>query len=217
MMTAAYEPESRSTLRRIFSVVVEPQTYLNIGYLLLAFPLGLAYFIILVVGLALGFGLFITLLGIPILLGTLGLSWVLSMFERQLSMKMLDVDIAPMSTQPPHEGSIWNRLKTQLVNPVTWKGIVYLFLKFPFGIVAFCLTITLAALSFSMVSAPLLYRVADIGGDAGSGWQVDSLPKALGLLVVGIPVSLGSLWLLNFLAAAWAQFARLMLGDQRKA
>ena len=43
----------------MFSVVVRPQTYLNIFYLLLSFPLGIAYFVFLVTGLSVGFGLLI--------------------------------------------------------------------------------------------------------------------------------------------------------------
>jgi hypothetical protein len=215
MMTAAFEPQDPSLARRIFGVVLDPQTYVNIAYLLLAFPLGIAYFVILVVGFALGFGLFITLLGIPVLLGTLGLSWALSMFERQMSMKMLDVEIAPMSTQSPIEEGIWNRFKAQMKNPVTWKGVAYLFLKFPYGIFSFCMTVVLVSVSASMLAAPILYRIANFGGDSGSGWQIDTFPKALGVMLLGIPVSLFSLWLLNAIAMIWGQFARLMLGDQR--
>jgi hypothetical protein len=55
-----------------FGVIVDPQSYLNIVYLLVAFPLGTFYFVFLITGLSFGFGLFITLFGIPILLLVLG-------------------------------------------------------------------------------------------------------------------------------------------------
>lgn len=57
---------SVSKKRGFFGVVAEPRSYLNIVYLLLAFPLGTFYFVFLVTGLSLGFGLIITLVGIPI-------------------------------------------------------------------------------------------------------------------------------------------------------
>ena len=44
----------RSWLARFVGVVARPQTWLNLLYLLLAFPLGLAYFIVLVVGVRTG-------------------------------------------------------------------------------------------------------------------------------------------------------------------
>ena len=38
-----------------FDVIVKPHTWRNVGYLLLAFPLGIFYFVFLVTGLSLGF------------------------------------------------------------------------------------------------------------------------------------------------------------------
>ena len=59
--------KNRSWLSRIFGVVIEGQTYLNILYLLLAFPLGLFYFIFFVVGFSLGLPLIILWVGFLIL------------------------------------------------------------------------------------------------------------------------------------------------------
>jgi len=57
--------ETTDIVKQFFGVVAREGTYLNIIYLLLAFPLGTAYFVFLVTGLSLGLGLSITLLGIP--------------------------------------------------------------------------------------------------------------------------------------------------------
>ena len=81
---------SVSKKRGFFGVVAEPRSYLNIVYLLLAFPLGTFYFVFLVTGLSLGFGLIITLVGIPILLLVLSGSWVLCRFERQVAITLLN-------------------------------------------------------------------------------------------------------------------------------
>jgi len=50
---------SVSVVRVFFGVVADPQSYLNIFYLLLAFPLGIAYFVFLVTGISVGTGLII--------------------------------------------------------------------------------------------------------------------------------------------------------------
>jgi len=55
-------------VKQFFGVVTRGETYLNIIYLLLAFPLGTAYFVFLVTGLSLGLSLLIIWVGIPILL-----------------------------------------------------------------------------------------------------------------------------------------------------
>ncbi len=46
-------------IKRFFGVVARGQSYLNMIYLLLAFPLGVCYFVFLVTGLSLGIGLLI--------------------------------------------------------------------------------------------------------------------------------------------------------------
>ena len=78
------EPARGSLLGSVFGVVVRLQTYLNLLYLFIAFPLGLAYFIFLVTGLSVGISLVIIWVGLPILLFMLAAWWVLAIFERQL-------------------------------------------------------------------------------------------------------------------------------------
>ena len=58
---------SQSNKVSFVGVVADPQSYLNISYLLLGLPLGVAYFVILVAGISIGFGLLTIWVGIPIL------------------------------------------------------------------------------------------------------------------------------------------------------
>ena len=115
-----------------FDVIVKPQTWRNVAYLLLAFPLGIFYFVFLVTGLSLGVGLFITLLGIPILVGVLASAYGMGEFERLITNMMLDQD-----TQPSHRlavsGGLWEKVKALVGSSETWKRVFYLFLEFPFG------------------------------------------------------------------------------------
>ena len=50
-------PGSDDFISNVFNVARRPQTYVNAFYLLLSFPLGIAYFVFLVTGLSVGFGL----------------------------------------------------------------------------------------------------------------------------------------------------------------
>jgi hypothetical protein len=58
--------ESPGFLMRYFGVVAREETYLNLIYLMLAFPLSIVYFTFLVTGLSVGFGTLIIWIGIPI-------------------------------------------------------------------------------------------------------------------------------------------------------
>ena len=68
-----------------FTSIWKAQTWLNVLYLLISFPLGLIYFIFLVTGISLGFGLLITVFGIFILMGVLALVHLLARFEVSLT------------------------------------------------------------------------------------------------------------------------------------
>ena len=196
-----------------FDVIVKPQTWRNVAYLLLAFPLGIFYFVFLVTGLSLGVGLFITLLGIPILVGVLASAYGMGEFERLITNMMLDQD-----TQPSHRlavsGGLWEKVKALVGSSETWKRVFYLFLEFPFGIIGFTLVTTTAAV-FSMVATPFFYEQTwwPTAFDwPGEFWVIDSLGEAvlmaLGALLVGFVL----LQIINATAKAWGFFAEAMLG-----
>lgn len=203
--------QQASTVPAFLRVVAEPQSYLNALYLLLSFPLGTFYFVFLVTALSLGLGLVITWFGIPILAGAIALSYAFVAFERSMAIAMLKVEIAPMETAETPSG-LWAKLRALLTNPVTWKGMGYLLLKFPLGIVSFVVLVTLAAVSVALVAAPFYYWVP--GVEIGwAGWfEVDTLSEALVAAVFGVALGLASLHAFNGLAWLWGWLARAMLG-----
>ena len=77
--------------RRFVGSVARGQTWLNLGYNLLAFPTGLAYFVVLVVGVSLGVGLAIVIIGLGILLATLAAWRAMAALERGLARGLLGV------------------------------------------------------------------------------------------------------------------------------
>ena len=119
-----------------FGVITRSTTWKSVGYLLLSFPLGIFYFVFLVTGFSLGFGLLITLMGIPILVGMIAASYGLGEFEREVSNQLLETSIAHTDRISLAEG-FWAKLKELVVSSETWKRVFYLLLKFPFGIVGF--------------------------------------------------------------------------------
>lgn len=193
-----------------FSVVTDVQSYINILYHLLAFPLGIFYFVFLVTGIAVGVGLIVVWVGIPILLLVMAGWWAMAAFERVMTARLLNVSIAPMSREEPPEPGIWARVKSLVRNPVTWKGLAYLLVKFPYGILAFVLVTVALSLSVALLAAPIIYPYAQYTVGV---WQIDTMGEALTLSAIGVGIALVSLHLMNGLAALWARFAQLMLGS----
>ena len=84
-------------MRWLLAPYAERRTYLILLYLVLGLPLGVFEFTLMVTGFSLGLGLLITLLGIPVLIGTLLVAHALATFERRLAWSLLD---APMPALP---------------------------------------------------------------------------------------------------------------------
>ena len=201
-------PEVTRLGRTALHAFLRPQTYLNLVYLLLAFPLGLAYFLFLVVGLTVGFALVLTLVGIPILLLMHLAAWALMKLERWLAIRLLGVDIPPMSPVDP-QGPLWRRLIGKAKDPSTWTGMFFLLAKLPLGFVAFVLTVVLLSVSIAFAAAPVLHLAFAI---PVGPWSVDSLGESLLLAPLGVLIAVLSVNVLNYTASLYGRFARLMLG-----
>ena len=201
----------QSIFSRYFRVLISGQTYLNTAYLLLSFPLGLAYFVFIIVTLSLGASLLILWIGLAFWLALLAGSWILAAFERRLAISMLKADVAPMWPQERPSGTIWQRLLAHINNPVTWKSLFYLFLKFPLGIVMFTLVVTLLAICLGFILAPVIYPLASYN----LGFTiVDSSLKAGLTCLAGLVLLPACFHLINFCAALNSQFAVWMLGHK---
>jgi len=207
-MTENSQAAERDLFDTIFGPAADGQTYLNLFYLLLGFPLGIVYFVFLVAGLSMGTSLLIVFIGIPILIGVLEACRGLGAFERLLARTVLHVNIPSPPSLPSRPG-ILPKLKAQFENTVTWKSLAYLGLKFPFGIAAFVVLVTSFSLSVSLILAPLMYRTVPI--DFGL-WSVDTRDEATVWCMIGAVLLLLCFHLVNGLAYLWGRFAQIMLG-----
>ena len=212
-MTVATQSFADS-LGPFFGVVARGRSYLNTLYSLLAFPLGVGYFVLLTVGLSLGLGLAILWIGLFILAILLLLSWVLSAFERQQAILLLGARIGPMGSWPPEGSPVSEKLAQFLGNRVTWTGLLFLFLKFPLGVFSFVFGVTGLALSSALLFAPFYYRWSP---PDFYWWYVDTLPEALLCSLIGALMFVVTLHALNGLGWVWRELARLMLGQESSA
>jgi Putative sensor len=225
MTTEAKEPSFTGAIKTFFLAPFRLRTYSNLLYLMLAFPLGLAYFIFLAVGLPLGLGLTIIWIGIPILALVFGGSWALAGLERQSAIHLLRAQVPPR-TPPPvqEEQGFWKKVYAFYTNPVTWKGMAFLLIKLPLGIVTFILLVTLLATTAAFLLAPVAVYTMDYGwedfGDEfyvetdGWSWQLDTWPEAWLATGIGVVLLFVSFNLLNGLAFLWARTSELLLGHR---
>lgn len=200
-----------------FDVITKPQTWRNIGYLLLAFPLGIFYFVFLVTGLSVGFGLFITLLGAPILVGVLAAAYGMGEFERTTTNLLLGQDTQP-ARRLEIPGGLWPKVKALVGSSETWKRVWYLFTEFFFGIFSFVL-VTVTASIFALVVTPFFYeRTWFLDGREWMDevWVIDSLGEAIIVALLAVLVGFVLLHVINGVAKVWGEFAKAMLGPSHR-
>jgi two-component system, OmpR family, phosphate regulon sensor histidine kinase PhoR len=206
-------PSARPSPRAaIFGVATRRQSYMNLLYLLVAFPLGTAYFIFLVTGLSSGIGMIFALIGIPLMVGLLYVWRWLGAFERQLTMWWLGIEIAPMSAPLPPGLGVLRHVEARLRDRVTWTSLLYLFVAFPFGVLGFVLAVVLISFTSALLISPVaaIVQLAVDGPAAGSG--IIPLWLTPLLFVLGLALGLGTLHTANALAWVWGRFAQFSLG-----
>ncbi len=203
--------------RVFFGVIARRQTWLNVLYMLLAFPLGTMYFVILITGLSLGLGLAILWVGIPILLVVAGLWWAFAALERLLARGLLGIDCGFAPRPWENEPGLLGKLRAHFTDSSTWRDLAFVLLKLPLGIMSFAVLVGSAGLTNVLLFAPLI----DISNRTDGafdlwGWRIDSWLEALPLLPLAVLVLLIGLHLVNLLAAVWRLLADALLSETHR-
>lgn len=220
------------------SVPLRPQTYLNVLYLLLAFPLGLAYLLVFSLGLSLGIGLLVVLIGAPILVLLVGLALGIGSLERRMTDFFLDVGLSGRSSI---EGETLRERAWNLgTDAGTWLTLLYLPVKFVFGTVGLLVLLHGLVTGGALLFVPFHYtdpglyvgvvqnRPVEFHPALHIGWnrlligvetvitlgfwRVTTLAEALVVAAVGAVVCLLGLHFLNALARLNGRVARKLLG-----
>jgi signal transduction histidine kinase len=199
---------------RLARDLTDSRTYARIAYLLLAGVFGTVWFVFLVTALSVGVGLAVTLVGIPILIGSVYAWGWLAGIERTVIGALTGNEIAS-PYRPLPEGGWWERLRARLADPATWKDLTFLFLQFPFGLLSFILTTTVLSIGLGNLTAPLWYWAIPDGADWGLFGliEVDQLPEALALVPLGALVLFVGIPALGALGRFYGAYAELLLGS----
>ncbi|HEY1386980.1 MAG TPA: ATP-binding protein [Ktedonobacterales bacterium] len=175
----------------------------------------------------------------PILL--LAFAWPLSLVERGLAQALLGMRLTPMARPLPTGATVWDHFKAHLLNPVTWKSLVYLASRILFGLFAFALTAALLTIALACLFAPLTYLATlavdwyAVGtflqthgyfGDfaiwysqqvvPSVGYSVQALGFTFLLIPVGVVLCAVVLHVFYGVGAGWGWYARNMLGINPK-
>lgn len=228
----------RAFLRWFLAVPLRRQTWTNLAYLVVAFPLGIVYFTVLLTGFVTGGVLVILVVGLALLLATIYLVRELTAFERWLADTLTSVRVPASDDAFPTDPA--ENVKHAVLDLRTWTGLAYLISKFAIGIGVFVALMFMAAFSFAFLLVPFNYQNVRVGVFPPGGevslspsvafelqtwqvglsvpfqlttWYVNSLPEALVVASFGVVLAVLSLHLCNVLAWLLGLYTNLMLRD----
>ncbi|MFE0201880.1 sensor histidine kinase [Streptomyces sp. NPDC058985] len=118
-------------------------TWKEIAHLLANFPASLIGFVYVSTVLSVGVGLTVTVIGLPLLAAGLLGARQLGKLERARARALLGVRVEEPSPLPLHGGGgFFPRLWMALKDPVGWRAVLYDFMRLPWGVVTFVITLT---------------------------------------------------------------------------
>jgi signal transduction histidine kinase len=210
--TAQHPGPSLNRIKAYFRSILDARTYGRILYLLLALPLGVAEFTFLVTAISFGFSTAITLIGIPVLVGSVyAWRWIAEV-ERGLIGRLTGVEIPSPYRPDPVGGRWWSRFAARLADPATWKDLAFLLLQLPLGILSFSVTVGVFGFGLRTLFAPAYYEpFAD--GDWIAWLGVDSLGAAFALVPLGALILLVGIPALGALGRLYGWLALQLLGS----
>jgi DNA-binding CsgD family transcriptional regulator len=176
-------------------------------------PLGAFYFATLIVHFAVGIPLIIVWVGIPIVVLAFALAWYLSRLERHLVNALLDANIPPMTRPSPAGSSMAQRMFSHMKRGVTWRGLIYLWIEFAYGLVAAALLLLIGGATLTAFIAPFIdpWAPLELFENGSESFRVDTFWKALISLAVAPVLLVLTVLTINALAVPWRAFARFML------
>jgi hypothetical protein len=220
-MTATIERPS--TMGRFFGVIVEPDSYRNIAYLLLGLPLGIVWFTTLVTGVSVAFSMLtVALIGIPLLVGMWFATRAFANAERGVANVLLHQDLNYAPIVSSHPGNLWVRLRAMSREKARWHEVGYLLLRFPAGVATFTAATVALATPLWLIWAPFHARIVDdtpFGNWFGASRLEDiaTSPWATLLVPLGMVLLVAAFHVLNALAHACGRWttSALTVEDER--
>ncbi|MCL9814921.1 sensor domain-containing protein [Natranaeroarchaeum aerophilus] len=202
-------------LSRTVGLVFERQTYRHLLYLLLAFPLGLIYYLFVGFGLTFGLVLSVVVVGVAVLAATIGLVRLFAELERRLANALLSTSLGPAGDVDRTGSGVLATVTRYVDAPSTWRGLSFVTMKLWTGIVGLVLIVGLVS-AVQMATAPLHYpHRVEFGTVNGEpiAWTINTLPEAALAVPIGGLLILVCLHVTNAVAYVCARIAEALLGS----
>ena len=203
----------RGTLWESLIAPARAATWLNVLYVLLAFPLGLLYFVFLIIGGSLGLGFALFAFGVPLLLITVGAWWIFAALERLLARALLGMDLPDAPRPWEAADGVLAKARAHFTSPATWKDLAFVLLKLPLGLFSTVVLVAAGGTATALLLGPALWPLATGHAVLIGLWHVDHWWEALISVALGLVVLEITLLIANGLATLWRAVVLALLDD----
>jgi signal transduction histidine kinase len=184
-------------------------------YLLLALPIGILAFTVVVTGWSLALGLAVTLIGLPVAMITIHFSRWLGWIERRRAALVLGHPIPAVYN--PATGGFFARLRALFSDPSTWKDLGWHLLLLPVGIGDFTVAVGAWSGALGLLTMPAWWWALPTSDPPEIAFiTVDSLGKAFIAFALGLVALPLAAALVRGTASASAALSEIVLGPTRR-
>jgi signal transduction histidine kinase len=217
---------TRTPVARALRAPFEARTWRETLHLLLNLPVGIATFTVIVTMFATGFGMLITLVGIPLIFLTIYVSRAMGTVERARAKVLLGIDVPrPYRADPPSD-KWWRVPLARISDPAVWLEVGYHLFMLPFGILTFTVVVAAWSLGLGFLTSPVYgWSLPDglrVGWVAPSGpdvstlyhaWVIDTPFEYAIAVLIGAAIILLTPWIVHGVATANRYLVRGMIGS----
>ncbi|WP_330453166.1 MULTISPECIES: sensor domain-containing protein [unclassified Streptomyces] len=222
----AERPSKRHVLPAALRAPLEGRTWREFCYLLLSLPISIVLFTFAITMIALGAGLLVTFIGIPVLAAGLVMCRGFGMLERTRARTLLRVDVADPAPVRGRKSGLMSWIGAVLKSGVSWRHLLYALMHFPWAVFAFCVSLTLQAWGWAALTYPLWHWAVpahagvsgiQLYGDTQHEVYLDSGTDLALTAGLGLGIVLLSPWVIRGLATVDRLMVTGLLGPSRLA
>ncbi len=200
------------------------QALVDSGYSLLALPLGVLAFVVVVTGVATGVGTLVVWVGVAVLAATLLAARGLAGLERAQLPAVLDRPVPRPAYLTPDGGPV-RRLLTPVRDPQSWLDALHAVLRLPLAVLAFSVTVTIWALALGGITYGAWdWTLPDASADPGNtdllellGFRSSPGLRILAYTAIGLLAAVLLPFVVRAVALLHAQLGRLLLTSRAAA
>ncbi|MEU3858996.1 sensor domain-containing protein [Streptomyces sp. NPDC028722] len=200
---------------------VEGRAWRELGYVLLSLPVSLVLFTWTVTMVALGAGLLVTFLGIPVLAAALAGCRGFAVLERARARALLGLDVAGPEPLRMHKPGAAAWTGAVLKSGTSWRNALYALVLLPWAVFTFSVTVAFWTLGWALLTYPLWFWAfpafagqggLQLYGDAHHRIYLDNPFEITVTALVGLVFTLVTPWLVRALTTVDGLLVRGLLG-----